>query len=287
MRRPAGPRALLLVTLLASMAAPCVAGDAIEQRIAAVRTLVNESTAARRVESSGNLQAIAGRDAARAHLDAAVAAHAVGDSVTAEAELRHASAAMIAATQQATAGTGAGAEREAVAVGALIDSARSLVGAARRVSTETQAPVRGAAAIGGLESLLAEAERARTAGDLSAARRAANRAYLGAKLLLTEMRQGATLVRTLKFASAAEEYAYELDRHEAHRMILQLVRAERTLDASSTAVVEAALRDADLARDQAQAAAGGGDHRRGIELLDAATRSLLGAIRRAGLYVPG
>ena len=54
-----------------------------------------------------------------------------------------------------------------------------------------------------------------------------DRAYLSARVSIEAMRRGDTLVRSLTFASPSEEYAYEVDRNDTHRMLVDLVLAER------------------------------------------------------------
>jgi hypothetical protein len=98
------------------------------------------------------------------------------------------------------------------------------------------------------------------------------------------LRRGDTLVRSLQFASPREEYDYEIDRNDTHRMLIGVVLADRkeAAGAMQPGIDRAAALRADA---EAQARRGGGAA--AIRLLEDATRELVRAIRAGGLYIPG
>lgn len=279
-------RACALASALVAGAAQAGAEESLAQRLGSVETLVERSSAARRIESSNVVEAASGRDAARELLTEAKSAAAAGDTPRANQLLTRATATMIAAARAADGANANGAPTDEMLASA-IESARSMAGAARRVATERGELPKLGAALGKIEEAVDEAVKERAAGRRLESRDAARRAYLSARVLVVEMRQGTTLVRSLDFATPADEYRYELDRNDAHRMILEMVRAERQLDPSTTTLVQQALDGTRAARERAEQLAAKGQHRAAIVELDTATRQLLAAIRRAGLYVPG
>lgn len=110
-------------------------------------------------------------------------------------------------------------------------------------------------------------------------------------LLKTEiqvLREGVTLVRSLNFATKEEEYEYEIDRNDTHRMLVDVLLKEKR--ESSDRVddkVKAYMDKADASRLAAEDAAKAKDFEKGIELLEQSTQEIVRAIRSAGVYIPG
>jgi len=163
------------------------------------------------------------------------------------------------------------------------ESVRALLAAQQRIAAE-KTGVQGAAETTALiERLVAQGEELTTREDVKGAREALDRAYLVAKAAIGSMRGGDTLVRSLTFANKKEEYAYELDRNETHRMLLKVAMDdERKVARAAQAVLTAAS-----LRKDAERAAASGDFVAAIRLLEDSTRELVRAIRSAGLYIPG
>ena len=138
-----------------------------------------------------------------------------------------------------------------------------------------------------VERLISEAERQDAGGDLRTARATLDRAYLVAKAAISSMRSGDTLVRSLTFASAEEEYHYEIDRNDTHQMLVKVLLAEKRSSAAADAMVQGFVDKASTLRERAEGTARGGDHRAAIRLLEDSTRELVRAIRGAGIYIPG
>jgi hypothetical protein len=111
-----------------------------------------------------------------------------------------------------------------------------------------------------------------------------DRAYLTARVSIESMRRGDTLVRSLTFASKREEYAYEIDRNDTHRMLVNLVLAERR---DVGPMLQPLLDKAGVLRKDAEAQAQRGDHEGAIRTLEDSTRELVKAVRAGGIYVPG
>lgn len=101
-------------------------------------------------------------------------------------------------------------------------------------------------------------------------------------------REGVTLVRSLDFANAEEEYHYEIDRNDTHTMLVTVLLKEKR-DASDRVndKVNAYMAKAEVLRAQAEAAATKKDFKMGIKLLEDSTKEIVRAIRSAGVYIPG
>ncbi|MDH4175439.1 MAG: hypothetical protein OEV97_17040 [Betaproteobacteria bacterium] len=254
----------------------------IERRLQSVGTLVETSSAARQIEASGNAEAAALRNKARQVLRYAQEAHASGDYRSAQSLLDDAARQLFEAARLA-AGERATSENLGKVVESRIGAAHALLAAQQRISAEKGA-AGGAESARQVEALLAQAQAHAQVGRFAEARPLAEQAYLLAKASIGSMRQGATLVRSLSFASKEEEYHYELDRNDTHRMLLGLL-AEKQAAASAPATGWVA-RAGELRRD-AESAARRGDFGGAVGLLEESTRELVRAIRSAGVFIPG
>lgn len=252
----------------------------LERRIASVETLIERSSGAKQIESSHVAAALEKREKARAMHREAVAAYKSGDLTRTAALLPQAASQMVeavrlAAPDQVTHG------KLRSDFAARLDSARALAGAQRRIAAEKGAP--GAAdTTKAIDKLLAQAETEAAAGRYEPASAALEQGYLLAKAAIGSMRGGDTLVRSLNFASPKEEYAYELDRNDTHRMLLNVLLD----DAKAKSAAPAMARAAQL-RQQAESQAGAAEFGSAIHLLEESTRELVRAIRMAGVYIPG
>jgi hypothetical protein len=273
-------RSWLLVLMLA------VPGQASAQvteqlrRLQSVGTLIESSSAARQIESSGDAGAREKRDNARLiHREAAATLQA-GDAVAAARLLDQAAREMMSGARLARPEQVAGvkAQRD---YDARLESARALLLAQQRITQEKGGPAQTTRSI---EDLIQAAERQASAGRLDEARASVDRAYLTARVSIEAMRRGDTLVRSLNFASKREEYDYEVDRHETHRMLVQLLLAERK---DLATLMQPSMDRAAAQRGVAEAAARRGEHEAAIKSMEEATRELVRAIRAGGLYIPG
>ena len=253
---------------------------ALERRLAAVETLIERSSAARQVDTSAVPAAIERRERARAARSAAFEALRSGDLAKTAQVLAEASQHMIEAVRLAAPEQVVG-EQIKAEFAIRIQSAKSLAAAQRRIAIEKSTPNAQETAHA-IDRLIARAEAEAAAGSLTAARATIEQAYLLAKAAIASMRGGDTLVRSLTFASAEEEYHYEIDRNDTHRMLLNVL-----VEPARAAQVAAPAQQAALVRSNAEAAARLGDFRAAVRLLEQSTRELVRAIRAAGVYIPG
>lgn len=259
---------------------------AVESRLENVRRLVGTSSGARRVESSSDTQAKALRANAQAALEAAEGELAGGDMAAANSRLQEATEAMFEAIRRV--GTGSDGEQK---------RQRDFEAKARSVDVLLAATERVAGEKGGSQAVLAKVAqiraRATEAGQLAAAGRAVegrallDRAYDEAKLELERLRHGDTLVRTLSFADKEEEYHYELDRNDTHKMLLKVLLEDQVKDAGMRQRVDGLVAESEQLRARAEREAGSGAFAKAVQSLEAATKALQRAIRSAGVYIPG
>lgn len=274
---------LALATAHAQQGAPDMQVDRVrlEQRLAAVETLLERSSGAQQVEASGVAPAREKRDKARAIYRQARKAYDGGQLTLASQLLPQASVAMfeavrLAAPEQITAPK---AQRD---FEARLETVNSLFAAFRRVAAEKPGTAT-ADTSRDIERRIAEAQRLAKAGSIDAGRAELDRAYLITKAAVSALRSGDTLVRSLEFASKEEEYRYEVDRNDTHRMLIKVLLDGKPETAQTRGLVERAAQ----LRTQAEGAATRRDHVGAIQLLEESTRELVRAIRGAGIYIPG
>ena len=258
---------------------------ALERRLHQVNVLLETSSAAKQVEASGNPKALERREEARRIYRDALQAYRDGMMLQAsrllpEASVRMFEAVRMSAPEEVVAG------KARADFDARMESVRALLAAQRRILAEKPGSPGAAEAAATVEKLMAQASREAAANRLDAGRAALDRAYLVAKAAIGAMRGGDTLVRSLTFANAEEEYRYELDRNDTHRMLVKVLLAEKR-GATADGAVSAFVDKAAGLREQAERTAGARDWRAATRLLEESTRELVRAIRGAGVYIPG
>lgn len=273
--------ATLLLAL--SVAAQAQDNEQLQRRLQSVGTLIESSSAARQIESSGEAAAREKRDNARLLHREATATLQSGDAPGAARLLDQATREMMNGARLARPDQVVGVKNQRD-FDARLDSARALLVAQQRITLEKGSRAEALEATRRIEGLILDAERRVAAGRLDEARPLVDRAYLLARVSIESLRRGDTLVRSLQFASKREEYAYEIDRNDTHRMLIQLLLSERK---DAAALMQGFVDRAAGLRREAEAAAGRGEHEAAIKGLEDATRELVRAIRVGGIYIPG
>jgi len=254
-------------------------------RLGHVQRLIEESSAAKRIEASGNEQAIARREKARSVHRQALAAHAEGKHEQADELLAQATRFMFEAVQLAESNSDANAKKTRD-FDARAESVDALATAFERICDEKKCtPAERDKVIRNVRKKTAEAKRLRDSGDIDAARAQLDEAYVAIKIAVEHQRSGDTLVRSLSFESKEEEYVYELDRNDTHQMLIKLLLEEGRR--SKAANLQKFLQDAQALRSRAEKEAAAGQYEAAVQSLESSTTQLVRALRRAGIYIPG
>lgn len=278
-RSAAGVALLLYATAVASE-------DPADSRLASVAKLIELSSAAQRVAASGNALAQALHDDARKSLAAARDADAQGDAGARERELGEALQSMLDATRAASAANVTADDDEQRRFDTALASVDALNDAYHRIRAEADMDANDE--LGALvDAKRAAAVALRADGAVAEALSELDAAYAAAKVGIEHLRGGATLVRSLQFDSPEQEYAYELDRNDTHRMLIDVLLKER-LEGNATLAGRVAehVRVASEHRMEAVRRGRAASFTAAIESLEAATAELVLAIRSAGVYIP-
>lgn len=280
--------AIAVVSLVVAFAAPALAGDAITDdpmasRDKLVHTLLFESSAARKVETSGNEAAMAKRAEAIRVFEAA-STHA--DADLREEQYNRAVALLYDAASLATSAADSD-DKVRRDLDNRQQSLDALLSAHERIMDEKDSA-------GVHNTLLEEIAADRLAADalikdgkMAEAKIHIDRAYVATKLSVERARKGETLLRELSFETPEDEFKYELDRNDTHRMLLKVLLDDKLKNERIRDRVDVHVAKSDTLREQALADAGNQEFETAIETMELSTKELVMAIRSAGIYIPG
>jgi hypothetical protein len=257
----------------------------VTSRMENVRRLVTTSSGAERIKASGDSKAIALQAEALAAVDAAERSLKQNDVDAASAQLHTATEKMFEAIRLIGGGSDATDKKQRD----FDDKAKSvdvLLTAIERIAPEKNGGGRSARATE-IRRTAAEAQRHADAGDLTKARRVLDQAYEEAKAELETLRDGDTLVRSLNFASKEEEYHYELDRNDTHKMLLKVLLEDQARSPVAAKQLDDFVTKAAKLRTQAEGEAKSKAFANAVRTLELSTKELQRAIRSAGVYIPG
>ena len=277
---------LALCAAAASAQSPLPAPDReqLERKLASTATLIESSSGAKQIEASGVPDAAAQRAKARDLHKRGAEALRAGDLAGASKLLDEASRAMFEGVRLAAPKQVADA-KERTDYNARLESTRALVDAQKRIAAE-KGGARAAEPAQQAEALMAESEKLAAANQLAEAKSKVDQAYWIVKAAIGTMRNGDTLVRSLNFATPLEEYQYEIDRNDTHRMLVDMLLKDRRASGPDP-MVDQAVASSTTLRKQAEGQASRNDHKTAIKTLEDSTRELVKAIRAAGVYIPG
>ena len=277
--------ALLLLSFLAVAAEPESAAS-IDSRLAFVDKLLTQSSAARQVKASDNAKAGQLYATASNQYQAAVAARADGNLQDASNSLSSAIRSMYAAVD-ASNDRQATSDRSERTFERRLDSVNALLDAHDRITDEKGIKSVHLSLLSSIDKDLATAKKLNREGDAPEARAHLDLVYQAVIQAVEELRQGETLVRQLKFESDEDEYRYEVDRNDTHKMLVNLLVENQSTPESNKERSRERVAAADQLRRNAEELADDGKYAQAITVLEQSTSELVKAIRGAGIYIPG
>lgn len=162
------------------------------------------------------------------------------------------------------------------------DSATALRDALQRLSQEDGR--QGAAAqVADLDRMLADAAGEAQSMRWPEAQRKATQAMDFARAAIRQIREGTTQVRSLVFATPADEYRYELDRYASYRTLFEAMVSPEAV----TPFVDSKRQEAESRFASAEAEAKQGNYAKAVTLLEEAAQRWISAMRAAGVNLPG
>lgn len=258
----------------------------VSSRLVYVERLLTESSAAQKVDASGKAEAIEMKAQAQAHFDEARRLAESGDNEAAEVELRETIRLMTSAARAAN-GDAKVTQKQTDDYGTRKESVTALAKAHDRIATEKGLKDMNRALQSEVSASLATSDELMAQGKGDEARAMLNETYEAVKASLEGLRGGDTLVRELNFETPEDEYLYELDRNDTHRMLVEVLLAEKMQASPMRKTADGFIAKAGELREQAEQAAGKKKFEEAIGLLEASTKEFIRAIRSAGVYIPG
>ncbi len=165
-------------------------------------------------------------------------------------------------------------------------SINALLDAYQRIATEKSQVAQSKSLNDQVNTLLGKASRSAASRKYEEANDALRVAYEQVRDALEKLRGGETLVRSLNFATPEEEYRYELDRNDTYRMLItMLIEEKKTMNIDGR--IQQFLDEATAYRKQGENEAASGDFAQAIKTMEQSTRSLIAAMRNAGIFIPG
>ncbi len=125
------------------------------------------------------------------------------------------------------------------------------------------------------------------AGKAVGARKVIDKAYVEIKTAISGLRSGDTLVRSLHFATKKDEYLYEIDRNNTHKMLVTLLLGDKMKDPRIRARAQKFLDKAAALRKKAEDYAKNGDYEKAVKTCEESTKQVIRAIRSSGFFIPG
>ena len=256
------------------------------RRLISVEHLIEKSSAALQVESSGNPEALALRGQASDSRQQAQQAFKSGNLPEASRLLDQAAKKMFEAAKLA-APAQLGGDKKKRDFDTRLESVKALLAAQKRISLEKKLGAKGIESSTKLEAQMAQATALAATGKMDQARALLDQVYYTTKVVIEGLREGDTLVRSLEFANKEEEYLYEVDRNDTHKMLIKVLLDEkRASNANIENLVSQNLEKAAILRTEANAKAAKREFESAIKLLEDSTKELVRAIRGAGVYIP-
>lgn len=292
------PLAMAAMAALATTLGPALAQQApdgprvpisaanVETKARFVGNLVANSQSVKAIEQSGDAEAIEALQQARAAVETAKQELAAGKVEQADLSLNKAIALMNSHTRRVSESTVKG-NRAQQLYESRLASVRALMEAYDRVSKEKSAGRRSAERRASLTTLMAEIDAMAKNGNYEGAVVQLDQAYATITSEVAALRDGDKLTKELSFASAEEEYVYEIDRNDSHVFLLKLTLSEKTPHPSFAAQIETLRAEAEELRKRAETQAKDKEFTGAIKSLGESTEKLIRALRMGGAYIPG
>lgn len=110
--------------------------------------------------------------------------------------------------------------------------------------------------------------------------------YEDVMVIVSEARRNQSIIYRLNFATPADEYSYELERNKSYEILVDIALAEKqNADKALRPYILKLIEQSRDLRRQAGVQAASGDHIKAIGTLETATRTLVQALRSAGVTV--
>ena len=277
---------MFVLTLTASPTEAQSSDESLQTRIESVGKLLNHSSAATQVLESDLPVALELRNEALRKYAIALDAHQAGDVKTAEEQLSQVVTLMYSAVGAARLRS-AHSEKKDRDFQNRHKSVEALLAAHERIAVEKGLGKEHTELRENISGTLERASELTELGKREEGLKQLDLAYQKVRVSVEQLREGDTLIRQLNFESKQDEYLYELDRNDTHKMLISVLLEDRLQDERVQKRVSEFIAEADDLRQTAESQAENGHYEEAIFTLEQSTGELVKAIRGAGVYIPG
>ncbi|MFV2055292.1 MAG: hypothetical protein ACC707_02450 [Thiohalomonadales bacterium] len=250
-----------------------------------VEKLLTSSSIVEAIKTNDSTNGAEQQRQALLYLEQAKKAYKESNKALAKESIKKAKAAMFAAARQS--GAKGANEKLTQDYEERLKDILALLDAVKRIGLEKKQSSKADALDRQVRDQLVKAESQFKKSSLDEAKKTVDAAFVSVKKFIISLRDGDTLVRELNFANKEEEYKYELNRNDSHKMLVTVLLREQMSDPIIAKKVDKETDQAHKLRLQAEAKAGKGDFESAVKTLENSTQYIIRAIRAAGVYVPG
>jgi tetratricopeptide (TPR) repeat protein len=265
--------------------AMAVTEGAVKQKLGYAQ-MVTASSSAKRVEESGNAEAIGMLNDARKQVESAKASLAGGKLEDAMNQVNEGLRLMTSASRAITTESDMAAVNHKAKYDELINSLHTYDGSYKRNverAAKTKQPLKSKLDEAEYNRLVKEGQSLGGKGDYAAANKSLEKAQALITAVLTEMLHAQTVVYDTNFETPKEEYDYELARVENYEELVPLAIEQKQPSERTLAMIDDFVKKAAQIKSEGQAIAAKGDYKMAIMALEAATSNLQRALRLAGV----
>jgi len=262
-----------------------VSESSVKQKLGYAQMVI-ASGSAKRVEASGNPEAIALLNDARAQIDASKASLAGGALEKAMDQVNEGLRLMTAASRAITSESDMAAVNHKAQYDELKNSLRTYEGSyeknlerAKKMKQEPAATLDQAA----YKKLTDEGDALAAKGDYAAANKSLSKAQQMITSVLTTMLHEQTVTYDKSFETPKEEYEYELARVENYEELIPLAIDQKQPSKQALALIDSFVQKAARIKAEGIDVAAKGDYKMAIMAMQAATSNLQRALRMAGV----
>ena len=136
-----------------------------------------------------------------------------------------------------------------------------------------------------LDALSDEAKQLAAAGRLGEANKKLAEAYKLATEEIARLRQGHEVVMSLKFESAAEEFAYEEKRFNSNQVMVDMMIADGKAEGERRKMIDQFVGEGGRLKREAEALAEKGGHKEAVKMMERASGQFVRALQMMGVPV--
>ncbi len=263
-----------------------VTAGAVKQKLGYAQMVIG-SGSAKRIENSGNQQAIAILASARGKIDAAKASLRGDQLQQAMTQVNEGLRLMTAASRQITTESEMAGVNHKVKFEELSNSLKTYEGSYKknleRVAKLKQPHNEAKLDRAEYDRLVAEGKSLASKGDHVAANNSLAKAQTMITSVLTSMLHEQTVTYDKNFETPQEEYEYELARYENYEELIPLAIEQKQPSQRALELVDSFVQKAGKIRDEGKGVAAKGDYKMAIMAVQAATSNLRRALRMVGV----